>query len=148
MMDSSNADRVQPVTMVNAGVPMREIRAIESREPSLSLPPRNPPPALKVEPAVRVDLSREARNAVAMDAIGQVPAQAIETQITQLKLAFTEQALVRAAQAQQSMEQASSAMSAERMQDLAEREKVQALIKADAPQPRKEAAVEQGQLYL
>jgi hypothetical protein len=34
------------------------------------------------------------------------------------------------------------------MHELAQREKVQALMKADAPQPRKEVAIEQGQLYL
>jgi len=147
-MDSGNADLVQPVGVVNAGARAREIREIEARESSLAAPRRDPPPALKVEPAVRVDLSREARNAVAMDAIGQVPVQAIEQQLAQRKLEFTEQALARAAQSEQNLNQASEAMSADRMQDLAQREKVQALIKSDAPQPKKEVAVEQGQLYL
>jgi len=147
-MDNSSSDLIQAVGAVRAGSRTREIREVESRDPALSLPRREPPPALKVEPAVRIDLSNEARNAVSMDAIGQVPVQAIDQQIAKLKMEFTEQALVRAAQAQQNMNQANEAMAAERMQDLAEREKVQALIKADAPQPKKQVAVEQGQLYL
>lgn len=147
-MDENSSDRIQAVGAVPAGSRTREIREVETRDPALSLPRRDLLPPLKVEPAVRVDLSREARNAVAMDAIGQVPVQAIDQQITKLKMEFTEQALIRAAQAQQNMNQANEAMAAERMQDLARREKVQALIKADEPQPKKEVAVEQGQLYL
>jgi len=147
-MDPSTADLVQQVNRVDAGARTREIRAIEPRESSLATPRREPPPALRVEPAVRVDLSLEARNLAAMDAIGQVPVQAIEQQLAQRKLEFTELALARAAQSQQNLNQASEALSADRMQDLAQREKVQALIKADAPQPKKEVAVEQGQLYL
>jgi hypothetical protein len=147
-MDPSSADLVQPVSVVNAGARSREIREIESRESSLGARRREPPLALRVEPAVRVDVSREARNVAAMDAIGQVPVQAIEQQLAQRKLEFTELALARAAQSQQNLNQASEAMSADRMQELAQREKVQALMKADAPQPKKEVAIEQGQLYL
>jgi hypothetical protein len=146
-MDPSSADLVQPVSVVNAGARSREIREIEPRESSLGSRRREPPLALRVEPAVRVDVSREARNVAAMDAIGQVPVQAIEQQLAQRKLEFTELALARAAQSQQNLNQASEAMSADRMHELAQREKVQALMKADAPQPRKEVAIEQGQLY-
>jgi len=44
--------------------------------------------------------------------------------------------------------QAQEAMTVQRMQELAQKEKVQALVKADAPQPKKEVPVQQDNLYI
>jgi hypothetical protein len=56
--------------------------------------------------------------------------------------------LVRAAEADKSSNQAQEAMTVQRMQELAQKEKVQALVKADAPQPKKEVPVQQDNLYI
>ena len=39
-------------------------------------------------------------------------------------------------------------MSVQRMEELAQKEKVQALVRADAPQPKKEVPVQQDSLYV
>lgn len=87
--------------------------------------------------------------AIAADTSGQTtPTQSIEQQVTVRKAEFTERALVRAAEADKSSNQAQEAMTVQRMQELAQKEKVQALVKADAPQPKKEVPVQQDNLYI
>ena len=56
--------------------------------------------------------------------------------------------MVRATEAEKTSVQSREVMSSQRMQDLAEKEKVQALVKADAPQPKKEVPVQQDNLYI
>jgi hypothetical protein len=75
------------------------------------------------------------------------PAQSVERQIAVRKAEFTERAMVRAAEVEKTSVQSREVMSSQRMQDLAEKEKVQALVKADAPQPKKEVPVQQDNLY-
>jgi len=95
-----------------------------------------------------VDLSSQAK-AIASDSTGKTtPTQSVEQQVSVRKAEFTEQALVRAAQADQSENRAQEVMSTQRMQDLAQKEKVQAMVRADAPQPKKEVPVQQDSLYL
>ncbi|NCZ82906.1 MAG: hypothetical protein EBX64_07140, partial [Betaproteobacteria bacterium] len=87
--------------------------------------------------------------AIVADSSGQTtPKQSIERQVSIRKAEFTERALVRAAQADQSENRAQEVMSTQRMQDLAQKEKVQAMVRADAPQPKKEVPVQQDSLYL
>jgi len=128
--------------------PVRKVESTELRPDSPASGQSSSAPALRVEPAVRVDLSSQAK-AIAADTSGQTtPSQSIEQQVTVRKAEFTERALVRAAESDKSSNQAQEAMTVQRMQDLAQKEKVQALVKADAPQPKKEVPVQQDNLYI
>lgn len=148
-MESNQSSMVQAMQSVASSAPVRRIESTELRPESASTGrSSSAPPALRVEPAVRVDLSSQAK-AIASDSTGKTtPTQSVEQQVSVRKAEFTEQALVRAAQADQSENRAQEVMSTKRMQDLAQKEKVQAMVRADAPQPKKEVPVQQDSLYL
>ncbi|NCV69436.1 MAG: hypothetical protein EBW55_01745 [Betaproteobacteria bacterium] len=148
-MESNQSSMVQAMQSVASSAPVRRIESTELRPESASTGrPSAAPPAIRVEPAVRVDLSSQAK-AIVADSSGQTtPKQSIERQVSIRKAEFTERALVRAAQADQSENRVQEAMSAQRMEDLARKEKVQAMVRTDAPQPKKEVPVQQDSLYL
>ena len=147
-MEANQTSMVQAMQSVAQTAPVRKVESTELRPDSPASGQSSSAPALRVEPAVRVDLSSQAK-AIAADTSGQTtPTQSIEQQVTVRKAEFTERALVRAAEADKSSNQAQEAMTVQRMQDLAQTEKVQALVKADAPQPKKEVPVQQDNLYI
>lgn len=148
MMESNQSSMVQAMQAITPTSPVRKVDPTELRPDSPASGQSAPAPALRVEPAVRVDLSSQAR-AIAADVSGQTaPTQSVEQQVSVRKREFTEQALIRAAQADQNMNQAQEAMSMQRMQELAQREKVQALMQTETIQPKKEVPVQQDNLYL
>ncbi|MEY3605105.1 MAG: hypothetical protein ACO3C0_07895 [Burkholderiaceae bacterium] len=147
-MEANQTSMVQAMQSVAQTAPVRKVESTELRPDSPASGQSSSAPALRVEPAVRVDLSSQAK-AIAADTSGQTtPSQSIEQQVTVRKAEFTERALVRAAESDKSSNQAQEAMTVQRMQDLAQKEKVQALVKADAPQPKKEVPVQQDNLYI
>jgi hypothetical protein len=147
-MEANQTSMVQAMQSVAQAAPVRKVESTELRPDSPASGQSPSTPALRVEPAVRVDLSSQAK-AIAADTSGQTtPTQSIEQQVTVRKAEFTERALVRAAEADKSSNQAQEAMTVQRMQELAQKEKVQALVKADAPQPKKEVPVQQDNLYI
>lgn len=147
-MEANQTSMVQAMQSVAQTAPVRKVESTELRPDSPASGQSSSAPALRVEPAVRVDLSSQAK-AIAADTSGQTtPTQSIEQQVTVRKAEFTERALVRAAESDKSSNQAQEAMTVQRMQDLAQKEKVQALVKADAPQPKKEVPVQQDNLYI
>lgn len=147
-MEANQTSMVQAMQSVAQAAPVRKVESTELRPDSPASGQSPSAPALRVEPAVRVDLSSQAK-AIAADTSGQTtPTQSIEQQVTVRKAEFTERALVRAAEADKSSNQAQEAMTVQRMQELAQKEKVQALVKADAPQPKKEVPVQQDNLYI
>ena len=147
-MEANQTSMVQAMQSVAQTAPVRKVESTELRPDSPASGQSSSAPALRVEPAVRVDLSSQA-TAIAADTSGQTtPSQSIEQQVTVRKAEFTERALVRAAESDKSSNQAQEAMTVQRMQDLAQKEKVQALVKADAPQPKKEVPVQQDNLYI
>ncbi|MFM7386415.1 MAG: hypothetical protein ACKO19_08510 [Betaproteobacteria bacterium] len=147
-MEANQTSMVQAMQSVSQTAPVRKVESTELRPDSPASGQSSSAPALRVEPAVRVDLSSQAK-AIAADTSGQTtPSQSIEQQVTVRKAEFTERALVRAAESDKSSNQAQEAMTVQRMQDLAQKEKVQALVKADAPQPKKEVPVQQDNLYI
>lgn len=147
-MEANQTSMVQAMQSVSQTAPVRKVESTELRPDSPASGQSSSAPALRVEPAVRVDLSSQAK-AIAADTSGQTtPSQSIEQQVTVRKAEFTERALVRAAESEKSSNQAQEAMTVQRMQDLAQKEKVQALVKADAPQPKKEVPVQQDNLYI
>ena len=147
-MEANQTSMVQAMQSVAQTAPVRKVESTELRPDSPASGQSSSAPALRVEPAVRVDLSSQAK-AIAADTSGQTtPSQSIEQQVTVRKAEFTERALVRAAEADKSSNQAQEAMTVQRMQELAQKEKVQALVKADAPQPKKEVPVQQDNLYI
>lgn len=146
-MEANQTSMVQAMQSVAQTAPVRKVESTELRPDSPASGQSSSAPALRVEPAVRVDLSSQAK-AITADTSGQTtPSQSIEQQVTVRKAEFTERALVRAAESEKSSNQAQEAMTVQRMQDLAQKEKVQALVKADAPQP-KEVPVQQDNLYI
>jgi len=147
-MEANQTSMVQAMQSASQTAPVRKVESTELRPDSPASGQSSSAPALRVEPAVRVDLSSQAK-AIAADTSGQTtPSQSIEQQVTVRKAEFTERALVRAAESEKSSNQAQEAMTVQRMQDLAQKEKVQALVKADAPQPKKEVPVQQDNLYI
>ncbi|MGA1347624.1 MAG: hypothetical protein ACO31J_04550 [Burkholderiaceae bacterium] len=147
-MEANQTSMVQAMQSVAQTAPVRKVESTELRPDSPASGQSSSAPALRVEPAVRVDLSSQAKD-IAADTSGQTtPSQSIEQQVTVRKAEFTERALVRAAESDKSSNQAQEAMTVQRMQDLAQKEKVQALVKADAPQPKKEVPVQQDNLYI
>ena len=147
-MEANQTSMVKAMQSVAQTAPVRKVESTELRPDSPASGQSSSAPALRVEPAVRVDLSSQAK-AIAADTSGQTtPSQSIEQQVTVRKAEFTERALVRAAESDKSSNQAQEAMTVQRMQDLAQKEKVQALVKADAPQPKKEVPVQQDNLYI
>jgi len=147
-MEANQTSMVQAMQSVAQTAPVRKVESTELRPDSPASGQSSSAPALRVEPAVRVDLSSQAK-AIAADTSGKTtPSQSIEQQVTVRKAEFTERALVRAAESDKSSNQAQEAMTVQRMQDLAQKEKVQALVKADAPQPKKEVPVQQDNLYI
>jgi len=147
-MEANQTSMVQAMQSVAQTAPVRKVESTDLRPDSPASGQSSSAPALRVEPAVRVDLSSQAK-AIAADTSGQTtPSQSIEQQVTVRKAEFTERALVRAAESDKSSNQAQEAMTVQRMQDLAQKEKVQALVKADAPQPKKEVPVQQDNLYI
>lgn len=147
-MEANQTSMVQAMQSVAQTAPVRKVESTELRPDSPASGQSSSAPALRVEPAVRVNLSSQAK-AIAADTSGQTtPSQSIEQQVTVRKAEFTERALVRAAESDKSSNQAQEAMTVQRMQDLAQKEKVQALVKADAPQPKKEVPVQQDNLYI
>lgn len=147
-MEANQTSMIQAMQSVAQTAPVRKVESTELRPDSPASGQSSSAPALRVEPAVRVDLSSQAK-AIAADTSGQTtPSQSIEQQVTVRKAEFTERALVRAAESDKSSNQAQEAMTVQRMQDLAQKEKVQALVKADAPQPKKEVPVQQDNLYI
>ena len=147
-MEANQTSMVQAMQSVAQTAPVRKVESTELRPDSPASGQSSSTPALRVEPAVRVDLSSQAK-AIAADTSGKTtPTQSIEQQVTVRKAEFTERALVRAAEADKSSNQAQEAMTVQRMQELAQKEKVQALVKADAPQPKKEVPVQQDNLYI
>ena len=148
MMEANQPSMVQAMKSVVPSAPVRKIESTELRPDAPSSGRPSTPPALQVEPAVRVDLSSQAK-AIAADTSGQAtPTQSVEQQVTVRKAEFTERALVRAAEADQNTNRVEESMSVQRMQELAQKEKVQALVRADSPQPKKEVPVQQDNLYL
>jgi len=147
-MEANQTSMVQAMQSASQTAPVRKVESTELRPDSPASGQSSSAPALRVEPAVRVDLSSQAK-AITADTSGQTtPSQSIEQQVTVRKAEFTERALVRAAESEKSSNQAQEAMTVQRMQDLAQKEKVQALVKADAPQPKKEVPVQQDNLYI
>jgi hypothetical protein len=148
MMEANQSSMVQAMRSVVPSAPVRKVESTELRIDSLASGQSSTPPALKVDPAVLVDLSSQAK-AIAADTSGQTtPIQSVEQQVTVRKAEFTERALVRAREADQSSNRVQASMSVQRMQELAQKEKVQALVRADAPQPKKEVPVQQDNLYV
>ena len=147
-MESNQSSMVQAMQAVAPSAPVRRIESTELRPDSPGSRRSEPAPALLVEPAVRVDLSSQAKAIAAGASRGlSAPAQSIEQQITVRKAEFTEQGLIRAARADQNANQAQEAMSMQRMQELAQKEKVQALMQTETIQPKKEVPIQQGNLY-
>jgi len=148
MVESNQSSMVQAMQAVTPTSPVRRVDPAELRPNPPTSGGGDSAPALRVEPAVRVDLSSQAR-AIAADVSGQTtPTQSVEQQVSVRKAEFTEQALIRASRSDQDMNQAQEAMSAQRMQDLAQKEKVQALMQTETIQPKKEVPIQQDKLYL
>ena len=148
MIDSNESSMIQAMQAVAPAAPVRRVESTELRADTPMAGRSAVAPALRVEPAVRVDLSKEAK-AIAADGSGQsVPTQGIDQQISTLKKQFSEQALIRAAQADQEMNQSQEAMSMQRMQELAQKEKVQTLMRSETIQPKKDVPVQQDGLYV
>jgi hypothetical protein len=147
-MEANQTSMVQAMQSVAQTTPVRKVESTELRPDSPASGQTSSTPALRVEPAVRVDISAEAKEVAANPNAMSNPAQSVERQIAVRKAEFTERAMVRAAEVEKTSVQSREVMSSQRMQDLAEKEKVQALVKADAPQPKKEVPVQQDNLYI
>lgn len=147
-MEANQTSMVQAMQSVAQAAPVRKVESTELRPDSPASGQSPSTPALRVEPAVRVDISAEAKEVAANPNAMSNPAQSVERQIAVRKAEFTERAMVRAAEVEKTSVQSREVMSSQRMQDLAEKEKVQALVKADAPQPKKEVPVQQDNLYI
>jgi len=139
-MEANQTSMVQAMQSVAQTAPVRKVESTELRPDSPASGQSPSTPALRVEPAVRVDISAEAKEVAANPNAMSNPAQSVERQIAVRKAEFTERAMVRAAEVEKTSVQSREVMSSQRMQDLAEKEKVQALVKADAPQPKKRSA--------
>jgi hypothetical protein len=147
-MEANQTSMVQAMQSVAQAAPVRKVESTELRPDSPASGQSPSALALRVEPAVRVDISAEAKEVAANPNAMSNPAQSVERQIAVRKAEFTERAMVRAAEVEKTSVQSREVMSSQRMQDLAEKEKVQALVKADAPQPKKEVPVQQDNLYI
>jgi len=147
-MEANQTSMVQAMQSVAQTAPVRKVESTELRGDSPASGQSSSAPALRVEPAVRVDISAEAKEVAANPNTMSNPAQSVEHQIAVRKAEFTERAMVRATEAEKTSVQSREAMTVQRMQDLAQKEKVQALVKADAPQPKKEVPVQQDNLYI
>lgn len=147
-MEANQTSMVQAMQSVAQAAPVRKVESTELRPDSPASGQSSSTPALRVEPAVRVDISAEAKEVAANPNAMSNLAQSVERQIAVRKAEFTERAMVRAAEVEKTSVQSREVMSSQRMQDLAEKEKVQALVKADAPQPKKEVPVQQDNLYI